>query len=247
MLRLAPVASLLLAIVVGAAPAIAKAPKPNPCKGPKAKKTCPSSIPYFVTVAYAGTETMRVRTEGRISSERTRTIRWSFRTAQPVSVYHVGEPSRGNVAFGASGKGTFMQKVTSTSYACDGTQTVTNDETLFGESSEAIIVVSSSRGGPILRHPWEGAVLGHYLNELGGYSCTVNGNTTTLAPKTERGSAVRLLARLVTDGGRPRHAIFTVGAGYGERSIHPPTIEREYHAEDVDSSWSWTLSFQRAN
>ena len=244
MLRLAAVASLLLALAVTAA-GQAKAPKPNPCKGPKAKKTCPSSIPYWVTVRYSGTETITERANGRDVSKRVRKVTWSFRTSKPAPLYHVGNPSLGNIALFVTGKGTFTEKITSTSYAaCDGTKTVTNDESYTGESAESVYMVSSTRGGPAVR-PKSGFVGADYAIASGGYSCVVNGAEIRLEPKTDTGSAVRTLSRLVIDGAK--RSLFSIGSEYGERSIHPDPVKQTYSNDTLASSWTWTFSFERAD
>jgi hypothetical protein len=246
MVRLAAVASLLLALAVTAMPATAKAPKPNPCKGPKAKKTCPSSIPYIVTVRYTGTETSDDRQSAGYHTTRTRTITWSMRTPQPVKLYHVRDASLGDVSGVFTGKGMLEEKITTTTYGVCAGVNVTREESFAGEASEIVYLVSSLRGGPVVR-PKIGPVVGTYSSATGGYTCTQNGNEIRLAPHSESGTGLRSMIRLVNDGGRK--ALFSVGNRYGDWAIHPNPVSGTYTAPGggVTSSWSWTWNFQRAD
>jgi hypothetical protein len=79
----------------------------------------------------------------------------------------------------------------------------------------------------------------------GGYSCVVNGYEMRLEPKTDTGNSIRQFSRLVIDAGR--RALFSVGSSYGDWSIHPEPARGRYTADGIDSSWSWTFSFQRAD
>src|SRR5262249_29572493 len=95
--------------------------------------------------------------------------------------------------------------------------------------------------------PKSGYVGADYAIAQGGYSCTVNGSEIRLEPKTDTGSAVRQLSRLVIDGAKK--TFFSIGSSYGERSIHPGPAPETYAPPggDVSSSWSWTFAFERAD
>jgi len=248
-LRLSVVAALVLAVAAGAAPAGAPAPhaapqpKPNPCKGAKAK--CPSWLSYLVTVSYTGTENTVTRSNGALQSKRTRTITWSVHTPEPVKLYHVGAASLGNIAGAFSGKGVFDEKVTSTTYqVCDGTPVLTREESFSGEAPHTVLVVSSTHGGAIPR-PKYGPVYGTYAIADPGYTCRSNGSEIRTPPHTETRRDIRTLSFLVLDGAR--HALFSVGSAYGDPTIRPDPIEGDYHGKGVDSSWTWTFVFQRAD
>jgi len=76
-------------------------------------------------------------------------------------------------------------------------------------------------------------------------ACRSNGSEVRIPPHTETRRDIRKLSFLVLDDAR--RALFSVGSAYGDPTIRPDPTDGEYHAEGVDSSWSWTFVFQRAD